>query len=167
MNMARKMHFKIKQYPFSQYILNDTLFKKSWFTFDLILGWGWIIELLCQLHPTTTFNNCLNCSEKKEALILYYKMTPGIGSWIFFLVTLHYTFDGITVICLSAKHNVICWFFWDPIPYNALHCISVQVSDCSASLPRNMVTLLGLLSTLYDLPLWFAGLYMPELSIRC
>ena len=65
----------------------------------------------------------------------------------------HSTYDGIKVICLSAKRNVICWFFWDPIPYDAFHCISVLVSDFSASLPRNMATLLGPLSTLYDLPL--------------
>ena len=62
----------------------------------------------------------------------------------------------LTVICLSAKHNVICQFLWGSIHYYAFHGLQMEVIGCSESIPRNMVTPLGL----------FAGLYMSALSIR-
>ena len=66
-------------------------------------------------------------------------------------------------------NNVVCWFFWGPIHYDASHCMSVEASDFSAIIlrnmeHRNMETPLGPLSSFYNLPLWFVGLYMSELS---
>ena len=46
------------------------------------------------------------------------------------------------------------------------HGMPVETSDWSASRPRNIMTLLGPLSTLCDSPWWFLDLYMSELSIR-
>ena len=70
---------------------------------------------------------------------------------------------------LSVKHNVVCWFFWGRIHYDASHCMSVEASDFSAIILRNMEhrnieTPLGPLSSFCNLPLWFVGLYMSELS---
>lgn len=70
----------------------------------------------------------------------------------------------MTVICLSEKHNIY-WFFWGPVHYDASHGISVEAIDCSAIIPRNMMTPLGPLRTLYELPLLFVGLPMSELCI--
>ena len=39
----------------------------------------------------------------------------------------------------------ICRFFWDPT-HCVLHETSVEVSDCSVSIPRNLVTPLGTLT---------------------
>ena len=83
---------------------------------------------------------------------------------VWFLHTI--TFHDRTVICLSAKHNVICRFFWGPVHHGASHCMPVEASGSSATIPRNRVTPLGSLSNLGDITLRFVGLYMSELSIR-
>ena len=84
--------------------------------------------------------------------------------FLFCLVALHYTFYDVAVICLSEKHS-ICRFFRDPVHYDASHGILVEASDCSAIIPRNIMTPLGPLRTLYELPLLFVGLPMSELCI--
>lgn len=60
----------------------------------------------------------------------------------------------------------LCRFLWGPNHYGASYCIPVEASDGSASIPRNMDTPLGPLSTPCNLPLRFVSLHMSELSIR-
>ena len=76
----------------------------------------------------------------------------------------HYTFHGMAVICLCAKHNNICRFLLCPIHYYVSHGMPVEASDCSASILRDFVTHLGPLSTFCDLLLWFIGQCVSELS---
>ena len=46
-------------------------FYKNWFTFDLILACGWIIELLYQWHPIVTFSNVWITSKEKEVVCIF------------------------------------------------------------------------------------------------
>ena len=68
------------------------------------------------------------------------------------LVPLHYTFYGTTMICLFVKRD-ICGSFMGLTHYASDGGMSVVTSDCSASIPRNIVTPLVPLSTHCDLPL--------------
>ena len=52
--------FQIGLSNFYRIYFRWSLFYKSWFTFNLILAWGWIIELFYQLCVIATFNDCLN-----------------------------------------------------------------------------------------------------------
>lgn len=60
----------------------------------------------------------------------------------------------------------LCRFLWGPNHYGASYCISVEASDGSASIPRNMESPLGPLSIPCNLPLRFVSLRMSELCIR-
>ena len=71
--------------------------------------------------------------------------------YLVFFVLLHNTFHGLTVICLTAEHFVVCQFFWGTIHYDNSDCMTVETIGCSASIPRNMVTHLSTLGTLCDL----------------
>ena len=64
------MPFQIGLNSFDTIYFNDTLFQESWLTFDTILFWGWIIELLCQFYPIVSFNNCLNNFKQKEMVLM-------------------------------------------------------------------------------------------------
>ena len=86
------------------------------------------------------------------------------GNVILFL--LQYTFLDMTVFCLFAKQKVICRLFWGCINYDPSNVIPVEISNCSASIRRNMVTPVCSLSTLCDSALWFGAMYMSELFVR-
>ena len=82
-------------------------FYKSWFTFDLILVWDWIIHLLFQLYHIATFNNYLNKFVRKRGgarsslendMTLVHKKQ----CLLFCLVPVHYTFTFQSV-CLWSK----------------------------------------------------------------
>ena len=60
----------------------------------------------------------------------------------------------MAVTCLCVNHNVICRFFCGPKHYDAYQDIPVDASDCFASIPRNIMTSLGPLSTLCELHLY-------------
>ena len=41
----------------------------------------------------------------------------------------------MSVTCFSVKQNIICWFLWGPIHYDALHDILVEAGHCLPSIP--------------------------------
>ena len=122
----------------TQYIFHDTLFYQSWFTFDLILVCGWIIEFLYQLYPTATFDNCFNNFKRKRWSSFLIRKRHSIGSWkaqLVCLVPLQYTFHDNNDLVVCEAH-AICRFLWVPIYYSDSHDISVEPSDYSASILR-------------------------------
>lgn len=78
-------------------------------------------------------------------------LVDGKQRYLVFFVLLHNTFHGLTVVCLTAEHFAVWQFFWSAILYDNSHCMTVEAIDCSASIPRNMVTPLSTLGTLCDL----------------
>lgn len=51
---------------------------------------------------------------------------------------------------------------WCPLHYEATHSMSVEASDFPESVSSNILTPLDPLNTLFDIPIWFSGLYMSK-----
>ena len=98
----------------AQYILDDAFFYKCWFAFDVILAWGWIIDLLYQLYriATFTFDNYIISWEKERSSFWLERFIKN--NMLNCLDSRHYTFHGndwyfcLQSIMLFFSSGILC-----------------------------------------------------------
>ena len=85
--------------------------------------------MLYQLYLIVTFDNFLNnCMRKKRPSIFGSRKWYGIGPWKRVLVRL-FGSSALYLTSVLAYLNVICWFFWDPLHYNASDILLLWCSE--------------------------------------
>ena len=85
--------------------------------------------MLYQLYLIVTFDNFLNnFIRKKRSSIFWSRKWHVIGPWKRVLVRLLGS-SALYLTSVLAYLNVICWFFWDPLHYDASDILLLWCSE--------------------------------------